>query len=156
MAPDETEAGVPLATSPLVTVATFVNGVPSGWSSTSSCQLSPSGSVAVALKITVASFVGPPKAIAVTPSVLNCPSAVTSGEFQRIVEVAWSESAPAPWSFSKGPPARAPVLFVCASTRRLPGVVPDGVEMLKGLGAPVLPKVQPDTVKAPAVWRNLR
>src|SRR5262245_39918316 len=93
--------------------------------------------------------------ITVVPSVRYCQTAEDSGESQWMVEVVVFPSGPETWSFSKKSPARTPVL-PAALTVSEAGVVPTGVEILKGFGAPVLPKVQPDTVKAPVVWRKRR
>ena len=65
----DTNVTVPDGTGALETVATLVNGVPTGRTSTSSRTSSPgSGSVIVAPSRTIVSSVVPPGAIAVTPS----------------------------------------------------------------------------------------
>src|SRR5205823_14958554 len=98
-----------------------------------------------------------PTAINVTVSMRYCAVvAVAAGEDQRMVDVPAFESVPAPWSFSYTSPARAPVLPARASTRRPGGGAPTGADRLEGLGAPVLPKLQPETVKPPARCRKRR
>ena len=67
----------PVATGGPEALTTPVNGVSTGWTSTSSCSSSPGfTSVTAALNTTDRPTALPPTAIAVRPSFWNCPSPV--------------------------------------------------------------------------------